>query len=186
MLKKQTVWLLTMLSLLIVLSVYYMTSPNGEQVALFEQMEEMEGTEESESLEANKPEGEEGETVTSGISSDELFTAIRMDIQSERDRTREQLENIIASSNASPEEKNEAMEQMHRLEEVNTKESILEKVIQTEKNYTDVLVRAEEEIVHVTVKAGEVSQTDANQIMQLVRDEFGDIRVIVKHQPENT
>jgi len=29
MLKKQTVWLLTMLSLVVVLSVYYITSPEG-------------------------------------------------------------------------------------------------------------------------------------------------------------
>jgi len=33
MLKKQTVWLLTMLSLMVVLSVYYMTSPNSEDLA---------------------------------------------------------------------------------------------------------------------------------------------------------
>ncbi len=36
-LKKQTVWLLTMLSLIVVLSVYYVTSPNqipGDEVAL--------------------------------------------------------------------------------------------------------------------------------------------------------
>ena len=30
MLKKQTVWLLTMLSLVVVLSVYYIMSPRGE------------------------------------------------------------------------------------------------------------------------------------------------------------
>ncbi len=33
MLKKQTVWLLTMLSLMIVLSVYYMTSPGSGDLA---------------------------------------------------------------------------------------------------------------------------------------------------------
>ncbi|MDY0396479.1 hypothetical protein RWE15_21865 [Virgibacillus halophilus] len=33
MLKKQTVWLLTMLSLMIVLSVYYVMSPNNDDLA---------------------------------------------------------------------------------------------------------------------------------------------------------
>lgn len=42
LLKKQTVWLLTMLSLVVVLSVYYMTTPESPQsnVAVVDQQEE--------------------------------------------------------------------------------------------------------------------------------------------------
>nr|WP_174494755.1 SpoIIIAH-like family protein [Salirhabdus euzebyi] len=192
MLKKQTVWLLTMLSLLIVLSVYYMTSPGGEQVAFIDDQnnDESEEMDTGDTIETNVNEGatdgvetDENGNVSSGISSDQVFTAIRMDIQDERSRKKEQLEDIVASSSVSSEEKNQAMEEMARLEELKTKEAILEKVIQTEKNYEDVLVRAEDDMIHVTVKASEVSETDTVHIMQMVRDEFGDIPANVKFQP---
>lgn len=190
MLKKQTVWLLTMLSLLIVLSVYYMTSPDQDQVAFIEEDNQEQNnpaeTETNKQLDTSDIMNEEGmdeNTVISEISTDDLFTAIRMEIQAERDQIKEQLSEIVASKNVSPEEKNKAMEKMRELQEVATKESILQQTIMAEKNYSDVLVRAEENVVHVTVKANELSKTDANHIMQMVRDEFGEIVVNVKYQP---
>jgi stage III sporulation protein AH len=58
LLKKQTVWLLTMLSLVVVLSVYYITSPEQQQneLAAVDQEEEKEQTEEivEESLKDNE------------------------------------------------------------------------------------------------------------------------------------
>ncbi|TCT22623.1 stage III sporulation protein AH [Melghiribacillus thermohalophilus] len=189
MLKKQTVWLLTMLSLLIVLSVYYMTAPEGDEVAFINEENQGEETETNQQLDSTDmndledmtSENEEG--MISEISTDDLFTSIRMEIEAERDQLKEQLSEIVASKNVSPEEKNEAMEKMKQLQETATKESILQQSIMAEKDYQDVLVRAEEDVVHVTVKANELSKTDANHIMQMVRDEFGEVVVNVKYQP---
>ncbi|QHS22722.1 SpoIIIAH-like family protein [Virgibacillus sp. MSP4-1] len=194
MLKKQTVWLLTMLSLLIVLSVYYMTSPGGDQVALIndDNKENAEETSNEDStIETNVTEGEATEVDANGnpissTSTDDLFTQLRLEIQDMRSQQKEQFNEVLTSSSATAAEKNEAMEKKNRLEEVQTKEAILEKVIQSEKNYSDVLVRAEENVVKVTVKADEHSGTEANHIMQMVRDEFGEIRVEVDFQPSNT
>jgi len=98
LLKKQTVWLLTMLSLVVVLSVYYVTSPEGQKENLAfdqEQVTEENATDEAATNEAATDEGatdeaEEGGDVTieeaedgsiiSAVSSDELFTALRMEI----------------------------------------------------------------------------------------------------------
>jgi stage III sporulation protein AH len=191
MLKKQTVWLLTMLSLLIVLSVYYMTSPGGDQVALVGNDEEskQEGTEKSDddSIDTNISEGDvevdaNGNPISS-TSTDELFTQLRMDLNDQRSKLKEQYESIMSSDSASVEEKNEAFEAMTRLDEIAYKESLLEKVIQSENSYTDVFVRAEDDVVHVTVKANEVTPTETVNIMQMVRDEFGEIPVDVKFQP---
>ncbi|WP_323741946.1 SpoIIIAH-like family protein [Salinibacillus xinjiangensis] len=196
MLKKQTVWLLTMLSLLIVLSVYYMTSPGGDQVALIGDQNEEENTEagSEDTIETNVTEGSgeatevdaEGNPISATSTEDDLFTQIRLEMQDQRSQQREQLDEILEASNVSAEEKNQAMEELNRLEETKSKESILEKVIQSEKNYSDVLVRSEGDVVHVTVKADEVSGADANHIMQMVRDEFGEIEVDVKFQPSNS
>ncbi|WP_226035054.1 SpoIIIAH-like family protein [Aquibacillus saliphilus] len=196
MLKKQTVWLLTMLSLMIVLSVYYMSSPNGGEIAyldqetegddqtaatdLVEEGENLDATEETEeTLEMDSEEG----TVTSSISTDELFTSTRMKIEDERSRRIEQLDDIVASSVASTEEVNAAYDEIKELDSLSTKELILEDDIKAEKGYPDVLVRTKDNEVVVTVKSDELSDTDANHIMQMAKDEFGEIYVEVKFQP---
>ncbi|WP_027963408.1 SpoIIIAH-like family protein [Halalkalibacillus halophilus] len=184
-LKKQTVWLITMLSLLIVLSVYYILSPGGDQVALIpddeEEREEQEDREDSEEPEDSSV---VGEVEYSNLSNDELFTAIRMDKEDHRSEVKEQLSAIVASSNASTEEKNEAIEEMTALQTVAQKETILERMIQQDKEYRDVLVRQEEDFINITVIANELSSTDANHLMQLARDEFGPMEVRVKLQSE--
>lgn len=64
LLKKQTVWLLTMLSLVVVLSVYYITSPEQQQneLAAVDQEEEKEQTEET--VEEPLKDNEESNTDT--------------------------------------------------------------------------------------------------------------------------
>ncbi|GEN45284.1 SpoIIIAH-like family protein [Alkalibacillus haloalkaliphilus] len=205
-LRKQTVWLITMLSLLIVLSVYYMMSPGGEQVALIPDQDE-EQTEEN--LDGDDGEGEgatgddatepeegtegdeAGETSGLGVdlsmdelSADELFTTIRLETEDARSELREQLSSIVASAAASTEEKNEAMEEMYALQTVAQKESILEQMIQQEKEFRDVLVRHDEDVVNITVITTDLSPTDANHLMQMARDEFGDYEVIVRIQED--
>jgi stage III sporulation protein AH len=187
MLKKQTVWLLTMLSLLIVLSVYYMTSPGGDQMALVTDVDDKEDAENmnDDGIETNvdgEVSGTEDGTVASGTNTDEMFTQLRMELQDKRSRQLEQYEDIMVSS-ATSEEKNRAFEAMNQLEEVKYKEGVLEKVIQTEFGYTDVLVRAEEDVVHVAVKANDHSPTETVNIMQMVKDEFGEIEANVKFHP---
>lgn len=85
LLKKQTVWLLTMLSLVVVLSVYYITSPEQQQneLAAVDQEEEKEQTEETaeepvkENEESNpdtekEPETDANETGTSEEQADDI------------------------------------------------------------------------------------------------------------------
>ncbi|KHE71654.1 SpoIIIAH-like family protein, partial [Halobacillus sp. BBL2006] len=103
----------------------------------------------------------------------------------ERDQMQEQLSDIVASSNFTTEEKNEALEKIETLKETQSKESILENTIRASAAYDDVLVRSEEDTVHVTVMADELSKTETNQIIQMVSDEFGQKQVQVQFQPIN-
>ncbi|MFP7170995.1 SpoIIIAH-like family protein [Terribacillus sp. 7520-G] len=195
MLKKQTVWLLTMLSLLIVLSVYYMTSPNGDELAFINDNTEENGTSttagdsgdsggsgDSESGE----EGQEGEkdVTTEPANVDELFASIRMQTMDQRSEAKTRLEEIVASSSTSTEEKNEAVNQIELMEQYASKESILEESIIAEKGYEEVLVRAEEGHVQITVKADEMTAQEANSIMQMAADEFAGANVDVKYIPQ--
>ncbi|ALX48047.1 SpoIIIAH-like family protein [Lentibacillus amyloliquefaciens] len=187
MLKKQTVWLLTMLSLMIVLSVYYMTSPgNSGDLAYVDQGEEAsEETASSENAEGDASEDDANAEVTdiSNVSEDELFTTIRMEIQSERSEEKDRLNDVVASSTASTEEKNQARDEMNQLDDISSKESILEESILAAADYNDVLVRHEDGKVLVHVKETEkLSNSEVVNIMQMVRDEFGDITVDVDYQ----
>ncbi|WP_052127067.1 SpoIIIAH-like family protein [Pontibacillus litoralis] len=179
MLKKQTVWLLTMLSLMIVLSVYYMTSPSQDQVALLydqEEQKEGEGTQEEKATSEEdvvETQGEQTEEMTSSMSSDEYFVAMRMQIDDNRSKQLEELEQIVSSGDVSASEVNEAVAQKRQLEERSMKEDVVEQTIQAKAEYPDVLVRSKEDKVFVTVKANELSREDSVQIMEMVYDEFG-------------
>lgn len=198
LLKKQTVWLLTMLSLVVVLSVYYITSPEGQPTdlaAVGEQQEE-EKAEKPEAEDETKKEAEEKgskETdddaasddedmkIISNAAGDEVFETLRMQLMDERSRMKEELTKTIASTELSVEERSKAKEQMDELNEIAQKEYLLETLIKA-MDYEDVLVRADKEQVSITVKADKQSRSEANKIIQTVRSELGPLHAVVEFQ----
>lgn len=203
MLKKQTVWLLTLLSLMIVLSVFYMNSPNGDDFSFIFQ-EETDGETELTSTDLaeidsdltisselddfdNSEDGDLEQPDISSVSSDEeLFTVIRMELEQSRSSQIEQLESVVASSTATSEEKNDAYEEKQKIDQLSTKELIVEESLKSEYGYSDVLVRTMDDNIIVTIKTDSLSDKEANQIMRTVYDEFGSMQVQVKFQPSNT
>ena len=182
LLKKQTVWLLTMLSLVVVLSVYYITSPEQQGTNMATVEEKAKDEVEKKTQDSNTIK-DGGETVISGVASDEVFEALRLELEDNRNELKEQLNSIIASTDIPPEKRSEAYDQMKQLDELATKESVLETLIKT-MGYEDALVRADGEKVRITVKAKDHSPTAANDIIQLVRTEIGALQnVAVQFQP---
>ncbi|WP_243386374.1 SpoIIIAH-like family protein [Bacillus kexueae] len=208
MLKKQTVWLLTMLSLVVVLSVYYITSPDGgmnadvammstEQEEATQKETDQPADEPKEDEEGEKEEGENGENsgevieqsedeaIISSVSSDDLFTAVRMELEDARNERKQELETIIGSNEASAEEKSKAYEEMQQLSDVTSKEKVLETLIKS-KGYGDALVQADGEKVRITVKAEDHSKKKANEIIHLVKTEMNWMQdVAVTFHPAN-
>ena len=181
MLKKQTVWLLTMLSLMVVLSVYYIFSANGNDLAFVD-----DGQDAASEDVVPATQSEEGIEVDNieNVDSDELFTTIRMEIQDERSRKKSQLTDVVASANASATEKDEALQEIDGLEELESKELILQEQLLAATEYEDVLVRSNDGKVHIHVKTEELPVTEAANIMQMARDEFGeDVKAEVNFQP---
>ncbi|WP_332697964.1 SpoIIIAH-like family protein [Halalkalibacter lacteus] len=198
-LKKQTVWLLTMLSLIIVLSVYYVQSPGpvpGEEIAFVDEGQEEEGmgmeemTEDganevvvkiAEELdEADAEESESG--VISSISTNEAFATIRMELQASRDRMAEEYTNVRASADVPAEMKVQAHDKSIALQRLSQKESQLETLI-IAKGYEDALVMAEDDQVRVIVQTEELPREQANEILSLVYDHLGQSNTVtVAHQ----
>ncbi|WIY60227.1 SpoIIIAH-like family protein [Bacillus arachidis] len=206
MLKKQTVWLLTMLSLVVVLSVYYVTTPEkmntatptaGEKVGQEKQGVEKEVTKEATKetsnketdkkedgkKETSKKETNKKESNVSVQSSDENFTALRMQLEDQRSAQKEKLQDVMKSEKSSAEEISKAKDELNAIDKMQTKEGLLETVIKSQGGYNDALVRADGNDIKVTVKAAKHSQKEANKIIQLVRAEAGLKDVGVKFDP---
>lgn len=182
LLKKQTVWLLTMLSLVVVLSVYYITSPEqkgNELATVDEQSKEKASSEKQETV--SKTEG--GESVTSSTASDEVFEALRLQLDEERSKMKEDLTDKLAATDLPANERSEAYDEIQKLDEVAQKEAVLETLI-IAMGYEDALVRADGEKVRITVKSDEPSASKANEIIQVVKNEIGDMQAVaVTFQP---
>lgn len=179
LLKKQTVWLLTMLSLVVVLSVYYITSPEQQKNA------DLAGVEEKaeKNNKAAVTESKDGTTVLSEIASDEQFEALRIKLDEQRTKMKEDLQAIVASTDLPAQERSNAIEKMDQLDELGQKEGVLETLIKS-MGYEDALVLADGENVRITVKAKDQSASAANEIIQMVRTELGALQpVAVKFEP---
>ncbi|MFV8827962.1 SpoIIIAH-like family protein [Alkalihalobacterium sp. APHAB7] len=202
-LKKQTVWLLTMLSLIVVLSVYYMTSQpqNTTDLAYMDEdmegIEEMMGEEDAGQVSVNIEEDEMEEMMTEGneegegevedgmisaINSDEFFTEIRLDREVSRSKMLQEYTNIIAEADVPAQVKVEALEKQNNLLALEQKENLLETLIRS-KGYKDVLVLTEEEQVKIIVRADELSKEQANEILLMANEQLGERLVVVGHQP---
>ncbi|MBG9857426.1 SpoIIIAH-like family protein [Bacillus wiedmannii] len=211
MLKKQTVWLLTMLSLVVVLSVYYVTTPDkmntaspatGEKIG-----QEKQGTDkavtneapketpkkentskETSNKETDKKESANKETSKKDAnvtvqSSDENFTALRMQMEDQLSEQKSRLQEVMNSAKSSATEKSKAKDNFDAITTMETKQELLETVIKSQGGYKDALVRADGTDIKVTVKAAKHSQKEANKIIQLVRSEGGSKDVGVKFDP---
>lgn len=114
LLKKQTVWLLTMLSLVVVLSVYYITSPEQQM----NNMATVEKEAEEDSTVSGENKSESGETVISSTASDEMFEALRLELDEERSKLKEELETTVASTDLPTEDINAALDKIKELNDV--------------------------------------------------------------------
>ncbi|BDG46570.1 MULTISPECIES: SpoIIIAH-like family protein [Parageobacillus] len=188
MLKRQTVWLLTMLSLVVVLSVYYVTAPKDTNDHIAFMNNENVAKQQADDKEKADVAVEEMETkggnVASSESSDDVFTALRMQIEDERSRLRDQLNDIVASANATAQQKSDALDKIEKLEALAEKEATLETLIKSKGGYDDVLVRADDDKVRVTIKAKNHSAKSANDVIHIVKSEIPEVDVVnVEFQP---
>lgn len=169
MINKQSLWFLTLFSLILVLSVYYITMPN-----------ELLLTNNSNYTEKVNTEEEDDSTVT--ISESETLVSMRVNLEEEREETMADLKGTLTSEEATTEEKNNAYEQIKYINEIKAKEEALEQKIK--KNFSlDSFVKIDNNEVKVVAVKKEHDSTLANNIMKAVQEEFTDkVYVTVKFE----
>jgi len=94
--KKQGLWFLTLFSLILVLSVYYITMPN-------------------ELFKTNNSKQEETEEVSKEVKEVTAVAALKVELKEERREKVEELNQTINSDSSSTEEKNKAYEELKEI-----------------------------------------------------------------------
>ncbi len=155
MINKQNLWFLTLFSLILVLSVYYITMPN-------DLLSKAVSTEEKE----NKKEKVE-ETVEE-ISS---LTAMRVSLEEERQEMMDDLQEQLTSDTISSEEKNNAYEQLKYLNTLQSKEEELEKQLKKEFKL-DSFVKIDNTNISVVCVSSKHDNALANDIMRLIQSGY--------------
>lgn len=161
LLKKQTVWLLTMLSLVVVLSVHYITSePGGNDLAAI-------GNEDAGKM------SEQDYNIITEAAGDEVFDQVRMDLQDKRGEQIDEMTTQVGSDELSADEKNVLYDQMQDIKELAVQEQTMESLIK-QLGYSDALVRVENGQVNVLVKSSEDhTRAEAVKILKIVRETVG-------------
>ncbi|MFD2695366.1 SpoIIIAH-like family protein [Sporolactobacillus shoreicorticis] len=168
MIKKQTVWLLTMLSLIVVLSVYALSSPGSNS-----------GQDGQSAAEKAKPAAADvktGKTVATTVAATKLAD-IELSKNDERAQLEKKYENVIASKNSSAKEVSAAYDAMANLKTLADNETMLEDVVQS-KGFKNSVVKTSGSQVQIFVDSKKLTDKQANQLIQLANEYLGTGRVV--------
>ena len=151
MIKKKNLWFLTLFSLVLVLSVYYVTMPNELLVA----------NNSSNTVKEEKVLIEEANIIETLKSEDNNNTLEEIN----------KLKTTIADSTTSAEDRNKAFDELKLLNQISSKEELLEEKIKNTHNL-DSFIKIDGDQVRVVIDSDEHSNTLANKIMRTVQDNF--------------
>ena len=151
MIKKQNLWFLTLFSLILVLSVYYITLPN-------ELLSEV-GNSTSE------------EVIKDEVSEVSSLVAMRVSLEEERQSEMDVLQEAMTKDDISSSEKNNIYEKLKYLNEVQGQEELLEKKIKSSLKL-DCFVKIDNSNISSVCISSKHDNSLANQIMRLIQEEF--------------
>lgn len=171
MINKKNLWFLTLFSLILVLSVYYITMPSE----LLLNNGYLENTTPTSKKEENIKE-------TVNIEESEILVALRVEKEEQSLKEMEELKKILTNTKSTVEEKNNAFEQMKSLNMVKSEEEKLEKLIK-EKYNLEAFVKKDSDQIRVVIASDKHDTTVANNIMRTIQEQYQDkMYISVKFQ----
>ena len=157
MINKKNLWFLTLFSLILVLSVYYITMPS-----------ELLLTSNSNYIDTNKKEETEPTVV---VEESELITALRVSADEELMEELDALKEVLTNTESSVEEKNTAFEKMKILNINKGEETKLEKKLLDEMQLKT-FIKIDGDQIKVVVDSKKHDTTVANNIMRSIQSSF--------------
>lgn len=169
MINKRSLWFLTLFSLILVLSVYYITMPSELLMTTNNAQEE---TKKTETVSADtEDESESAELV-----------ALRVEAEEQMLDEINELKAVLTNSKATTEEKNKAFEQMQKINQNRGQEESIEQKIESE-HKLKAFVKINGSDISVTIDSTKHTKSLANKIMRTVQGEFETpVTVSVKFQ----
>ena len=156
MINKKNLWFLTLFSLILVLSVYYVTMPNELLLT-------------NNSATVNKTEEENKEVVV--VDESDLLTSLRVESDEEVSKEIEELKVVLTDSKSSVEEKNQAFDKMKSLNNIKAEEEKLQNKIKEELNLSS-FVKKTDDNIKVVISSNKHDTTLANKIMRLIQSNY--------------
>lgn len=155
MMNKKNLWFLTLFSLVLVLSIYYVTMPNDLLAASTNQQDKSGKTEE----------------VNVSVEESDAISALKVENSSKTNDTLEELQDKLTNKDTTSEEKNTIYEKIKTIQtNKGTEEAIERKIKSTYQCET--FAKIEDTSIKVVVDKCENSKTLANNIMRTIQEEF--------------
>lgn len=167
MINKRNLWFLTLFSLILVLSVYYITMPSELLVS-------NNGEYNLEPVSNDKP------VINTNESS--ILTALRIEAEEKVSSEISELQAILVNADATPEEKNNAYEKIKNINNVRTEEEKLEKQIMDAYSLKS-FVKIDGDQIRVVIESDKHDNTLANNIIRSIQQNYDkDKYISVKFQ----
>ena len=157
MINKQGLLFLTLTSLILVLSVYYITMPN-------ELLLTTNSSHNSDTNHVNNNVSSNTDSVNVNISESKTIDVMRNILDEERLKSKEELNNKLVNSDLTIEEINNVYEELKYISKIETLESVIEQKIKNEYNL-DSFVKISDDVVDVTVSS---SKHDVSLVVKII------------------
>lgn len=153
MINKKNLWFLTLFSLVLVLSIYYITMPT-----------ELIMTNNSDTTDNDN-------TIKTNIDEISIIEALKTEDDTNTIDEINKLKETIANKDATSEDKNEAFDALKTLNQISSKEELLEEKIKTTYDL-DSFIKIDGDQIRVVIESDNHSNTIANNIMRTIQNNF--------------
>jgi len=161
MINKQSLWFLTLFSIILVLAVYYVAMPNNTLATLKENTNDVE---------------------TINIENTDALAALRIENEEEIETTMNELQSILLNETATLEEKNNAYEEIKNINTTKGKEENIEKLIEENFKYQS-FVKINKDSISITISNKTHDKKIANDIINKVQSIYSEkMYITVKFQ----
>ena len=159
MINKKNLWFLTLFSLILVLSVYYITMPS-----------ELLMTTNNDYIDAASNNEETSEPVVN-VEESNILTALRIEAEEQVSSEIEELQAILVNADASPEEKNLAYEKIKNINNIRTEEEKLEKEIKETFDLKS-FIKINGDQIRVVISSDKHDSELANNIIRKIQENY--------------
>ena len=150
MINKQSLWFLTLFSIILVLSVYYVAMPNNTLATIKEN---------------------DTEVQTININNSDALAALRVQNDEEIESTMQELQSILLNEKTTLEEKNTAYEKIQNINSNKGKEESIEKLIEKDVSYKR-FVKIDKDKISVIISNKTHDVKLANDIIRKIQEQY--------------